>query len=262
MTIAERIKANLERLNAALPEGGKAEPPAGEMGMPPPGMAPPAQAKKPKKMAPPPPAESEEEYGDGDDEGEATKSFYDGCKNKKCGGCVPCIERASAEASKSADAATAEVGAGVLAKLIGGAVRAELDRLGIGARFKGIEERLEVVSLGVNGALDVGLKSAEAMGHLAAQPVAAASRPGVAAGARNPAATRSGAGGDANTQAKPFPLTEPEVLKAIHAGLMDMGAAQSWWNQGHPAGSGEAGFYVPPPAGIPSNIVEATKALP
>lgn len=267
MTTADRIRQNLARLRAALPEGAKA-PPAGEMGMPPPNMpAPAASPAKPAKPKPPPVMTEPEGDEEGDDE--ATKSFYAGCKGNTCGQCVPCITKQTSEAGKAAGAAaTAEVGAEVLAKLIGGAVRAEIAKVEARRfaadeqRFKSIESTLEVMSLGINGALEVGLKSAEAMGHIASQPVATAPRPGVAAGAQNPGATRSGATTGNQTGGGAFPLSEAEVFKAVHAGLLDSTAMQAWWNAGHPAGAGDEGINVPLPPGVPANFIEAVKALP
>ena len=268
MTTADRIRQNLARLGAALPEGAKATPPAGEMGMPPPNMPAPAAAPpKPAKPKPPPVMTEPDDGEEGDDE--ATKSFYDGCKGNTCGQCVPCITKQTSEAGKAAGgAATAEVGAEVLAKLIGGAVRAEIAKADARratadeARFKSIESTLEVMSLGINGALEVGLKSAEAMGHIASQPAATAPRPGVAAGAQNPGAARSGATTGNQTNGGVFPLTEPEVLKAVHAGMIDGSVMQAWWNAGHPFGAGEEGINVPLPPGVAKNFIEAVKALP
>lgn len=258
MTLQERIQKNLAALSSALPPGGEgakalpmpSEAPPGAEGGAPEGAAP---APAPAPAAPAPMGLGDEEPEGEDPEG--GKSFYD-----------TLVEQATGTAAKSPDgepAAVTEVPAQVLAQLVDGVLQRRLGP--VMERLKSLEASATLSLQIADGQLQHAVKSAEAMGVIARQPATTSHRPGVAAGIsapHNPASAR-GSGFDGTPgPAEAFPLTESEVFKAVHGGLIEANVAQAWWNAGHP--QGPAGPSINPPGfeqHLPANIVEAAKAL-
>jgi hypothetical protein len=188
-------------------------------------------------ISPPPAPDDAEGKDDEEDEEnaedmEAGKAFYEGCGGKACGNCLPCIESdaqrgAVPEGGKAHDEtlAVAQVGSGPLARLIEGVVKAAL-----GPRLRRIERNLDVVAQGVDGALTLGLKSAEHLGTLRRAPAAAPRGPGVAV--PNPRVSAENihlaAPALGSEEAGKCPYDEQQLIKAINAGVLTGPEANAW----------------------------------
>lgn len=285
---AARAKANLDALRGKLPQIGGVEAAKGMPAMEPPAAAPDggmmggAPGGPPGVEPPPAPgalpgAPGAEEEKEDDEEGEGdplaalagggeglksqTDTFLSGCATKTCGSCLRCIEGSVRGVAHKAAPATIEpapaeaiITSEVLARMVSGAVQHQL-----GAALAPIAEALKgimgtqdlLVDMG-STQLEFGLKSAQAMGIIAAQPAQVAQRGGVAVGSVLP-----GGGSAQAVMPSPgagFQFTEEELYKAVDDGHLGTMGMQDLWNMGHQRGQAPRFVNLELLGNVPNNL--------